>query len=219
MAWVLLALLVVGIFVAFNLYLQYQRQQMWRQLADRYSLRYRSEDPFDLPSRYRFALFDQGHAKKACNCLDGTYEKVPVILFDYEYTTGSGKNRTTHYVSALLAELEIDCPYLIIRPESVLDRFAAFFGFDDINFEYDEFNRAFNVKGDDKKFAYDICHAEMMELLLQNRTMTWEMRGQHVLLYSWAMGNFDPQKVAVCLRLMTGFVARIPGYLRNEARS
>jgi hypothetical protein len=215
--WIFVAIVIVGIIIAVNAYLQYQRREMWRQIAERYGLRYYSADPFNLPDRYQFALFQHGHSKKVYNCLDGKYEGVPVTLFDYRYVTGSGKSQQTHDLSAVLAELQIDCAHLVIRPEGVLDRFAALFGFGDIEFESDEFNRAFNVKGDDKKFAYDICHPDMMEFLLQNRTMTWELRGRHVLLYSWEMGNFNAQNVNTCLHLVTGFVSRIPSYLRNEA--
>jgi hypothetical protein len=220
MGWWLLV--VVGVIVAalsLQAYLNNLRRQMWRQLAARYGFCYYPLDPFDIPQRNQFHLFSLGHRQKAYNCLEGKYLGLPVIVFDYQYTTGSGKSETTHYVSALLARLDFYCPYLIIRPEGMLDRFAALFGFDDINFESDEFNRAFSVKGDDKKFAYDICHPEMMLFLLQDRSMAWELRGLDLLLYSWNERKFDAGKVDRCLRLASEFVARVPGYLRKEAES
>jgi hypothetical protein len=211
-----MAIAVIAI-IGIGLYLQYLRRQMWQQLAAKYGMRFHSYDPYDIPGKFPFALFQEGHSRQAYNCLDGNYQNVPVMLFDYTYKTGSGKSETTHNVSALLARLSIRCPKLILRPETVLDRFAAFVGFGDINFESEEFNRAFNVDCVDKKFAYDICHPQMMEFLLQNRSMTWELQGNHLLLYSWRMGTFDPEKVRTCLRLAVEFVARIPGYLQKEA--
>jgi hypothetical protein len=198
---------------------EYKRGKMWQDIAARHDFRYHASDPFDIPKRCRFPLFEQGHSKKVYNVLDGFYEKVPVILFDYSYKTGNGKNETTHFVSALLAELDVNCCSLVIRPETFLDRFAAFWGSDDIKFEYDQFNRTFNVKAEDKKFAYDICHPDMMEFLLSNRTMSVETRGRHLLLHTWQERSFNAQEVESCLNLAAGFVARIPSYLRNEGRS
>jgi hypothetical protein len=219
MEWTIpvLVVLVFIAIIAFSFYLQYLRRQMWQRLAARYGMRFNPDDPFDIPGRFPFALFQEGHSRRASNCLDGTYQNVPVILFDYRYKTGSGKSETTHNLSALLARLNIHCPKLVIRPETVLDRFAAFVGFGDINFESEEFNRAFNVHCADKKFAYDICHPQMMEFLLENRSMVWELQGNHLLLYSYSMGSFDPGEVRTCLQLAVEFDARIPGYLQKEA--
>src|SRR5262249_36626985 len=141
------------------------------------------------------------------------FGQLPIVIFDYHYITGSGEDETTHKRSASLATLGIDCPYLIIRPETILDRFAASIGFDDINFESDEFNRAFNVRGEDKKFAYDICHAGMMEFLLQERSLTWELHANKLLLYNDHRQALDERSIQHCLRVAEGFVARIPSYL------
>ncbi len=213
--FILFAIAIIGL----GIYFEHKRREMWRQIAAQHGFRYSPHDPFDLPDRYSFALFKQGHSRKASNCLDGRYGGLPVILFDYRYRTGSGKSQQTHHVSALLVRMDIHCPCLTIRPESVMDKFAAFLGFDDIDFEYDRFNRAFHVNGDNKKFAYDVCHSDMMEFLLEQPSMTWELRGSDLLLYSWRMGTFDADEAARCLELATGFVQRIPDYLRREARS
>jgi hypothetical protein len=208
--------LVVVAIIGIILYGEYLRRQMWQRVAAKYGMRYSAYDPFDLPDKFEFALFREGHSRRASNCLDGTYQGLPMILFDYRYKTGSGKSETTHYISALLAQLNIQCRKLIIRPETVLDRFAAFIGFGDIQFEYEEFNRAFNVHCENKKFAYDICHPDMMEFMLQNRSMTWELQGDRLLLYSWTVGNFGPEDVRAFLQLAVGFVGRIPRYLQEN---
>jgi hypothetical protein len=217
MLWLILlvVLLVAGIAV-FNLYLEDQRVKGLQQLARAHGLNYHASDPFDIPNRYPFELFKQGHSQEASHCLNGKYKNVPIILFDYTYRTGSGKDEATHSLSALLAKTGIYSPHLIIRPETVLDRFAAFFGFGDINFESDEFNRAFNVRGDDKKFAYDICHSEMMEFLLRHRSMHWEVGGEYLLLYEARSSRADLHELRLYLRLASEFVAWIPEYLRRE---
>jgi hypothetical protein len=63
-------------------------------------------------------------------------------------------------------------PDLIIRPEHFFDRFAGVFGFDDIDFESAEFSKSFFVKSRDRRFAYDVIDARMMEFLMATRPTT-----------------------------------------------
>jgi hypothetical protein len=213
MGWFILCVVVVVVGTGvFKLYLEDQRLKRLQQLARKHGLHYHADDPFDIPHRYPFGLFKQGHSQEASNCFDGKYQNLHVILFDYKYRTGSGNHETTHTLLALLARLDICSPHLIIRPETVLNRFAAFFGFEDVKFESNEFNRAFNVRAVDKKFAYDICHGEMMEFLLRHPSMCWELGGEYLLLYESNKCTSDP------VRLAGEFADRIPEYLRKEAR-
>jgi hypothetical protein len=207
--FVLLALVVIGV----GIYLEHKRKEMWRGLATRYGLRYDAGDPLDLVERYSFALFSQGHSKRVSNTLSGNTDGMDVVVFDYRYTTGSGKHKHTHYYSALMVRLPCRGE-LQIRPENFLDRIASAMGWDDYDFEYERFNRAFKVTGPDKKFAYDVCHAEMMEYLLSHPSHCWEIHGDQLLLYSLSLGTFEPEEVATCLRDARGFLDRLPAYLR-----
>jgi hypothetical protein len=210
-------LVVIGV-ISGIFYGQYLRRQMWRRLAAKYGMRYNAYDPYDIPEKFEFALFKEGHSREACNCLDGIYQELPVILFDYSYKIGSGKSQTAHELSALLARLSIPCRKLIIRPETMIDRIANFLGLGDIQFEYEQFNRTFDVQSEDKKFAYDVCHPAMMEFMLKYPTMTWELQGQHLLLYS-ADVEFDAESAPRCLEIAIGFAKRIPQYMQVEERA
>jgi hypothetical protein len=198
--------------IAIGLYFDHKRKEMWRSLAARYGLRYHPGDPFGLADRYSFALFGRGHSRRVSNTLHGATDGMDVTLFDYRYTTGSGKNKRTHYWSALMVRLPCRGA-LHIRPENFLDRIAAAVGFDDFDFEYEAFNRAFKVTGPSKKFAYDVCHAQMMEYLLQHPDHCWEIQQDQLLLYSSSLGRFDPNEVQRCLRDARGFIERLPSYL------
>jgi hypothetical protein len=194
---------------------KYLRRQMWMGLADKYRMRYIRTDHFGIPELFKFALLQEGRGRQAFNCLDGTYQDLPVLLFDYRFITGWGKARKCHELSALLARLSIPCSHLIIRPETTMGRFAAFLGFGHIRLELDEFNRAFSVHCEDKKFAYDVCHPEMMEFILEYPNMSWELQGDHLLVYCLEV-EFDPECVARCLEIAQGFAKRIPRYLKQK---
>jgi hypothetical protein len=209
---VVIALIVIGV----SIYLDHKRKEMWRALAARYGLTYDSGDPLHLLDRHPFALFKIGHSKKVRNTLYGRANDMDVVLFDYRYTTGSGKHRRTHYWSGLMVELPCRGA-LQIRPENFFDRIGAVFGWDDYNFEYERFNRAFRVTGPNKKFAYDVCHGDMMEFLLENPNHCWEIQGDRLLLYSGSLGTFDAEEVERCLRDARGFLDRLPSYLVKDA--
>ncbi len=123
----------------------------------------------------QFEVFRRGHDRYAYNTLTGAIEidgrSFPCRMGDFTYkvTSGHGKNRrtTTYRLSYLITHLPFrGAPSLLIRRESMFDKLAGAFGFDDIDFESAEFSRRFHVKSPDKRFAYDVVTPAMMEFLL-----------------------------------------------------
>jgi len=62
----------------------------------------------------------------------------------------------------------MDFPYLWIGRERFFDKLASFMGFDDIDFESNEFSKQFYVKSESKKFAYEVINQKTMEFLLSS---------------------------------------------------
>jgi len=96
-------------------------------------------------------------------------------VFDYHYQTGSGKDTHHHYFSFFIMTIEISCPELTITKEHIFSKIGQALGFDDIDFESHEFSRQFCVRSKDKKFAYDVCNAKMIDYLLGNKDMNIEI--------------------------------------------
>jgi hypothetical protein len=124
-----------------------------------------------------FEMFRRGHSRAAYNTLAGSLtiddRTYPAKMGDFTYkiTSSNGKSTTTrtYHFSYLIVHLPFPAtPDLLIRREGLFDKVAGFFGFDDIDFESEEFSRKFCVKSPDKKFAYDVIHPRMMEFLLQS---------------------------------------------------
>ena len=161
-----------------------ERREAMARLAAELGLTYYRDDPWDLPTRYGpFELFSAGHSRRASNVLAGAVDGREVLLFDYQYTIGSGKNRTTHYYQAAILELPILAARFHLRRENLLDRVASWVGHDDINFESEEFSRRCHVRCDDRKFAYDILHGRLIEYLLAcGDAPTMEMSGPVLML-------------------------------------
>ena len=172
-------LLVVGFLVVFGVvaYLSYlakkKRQEAFRALAQRLGCRYYPDDPFGLSGRYEgnFPTLQQGSRRYAYNVVEGLLDGRPVHLFDHHhetYSRNSKGHKTTHHHHRTFVVLEHDADLgrMEVRPEHFLDKVGGFFGFDDIDFESEEFSRRFWVQSPDKRFAYDVLHPRMIEFLL-----------------------------------------------------
>jgi hypothetical protein len=158
--------------------------------------------PGDLTFMSPFGTFERGHARIAYNTMRGSIvigeRSWPVLTGDYQYktTSGTGKNKrtTTHRLSYLIVETPyLGAPELFIRREHFLDRFAGFMGFDDIDFESNEFSERFHVKSADKRFAFAVIQPRMMEFLLAGETPAVEFRRGYCLFErrgSWTAAEF-----------------------------
>jgi hypothetical protein len=192
-----------------------KRREAMAQLAQELGLQFYRDDPWDMPVRYAYLdLFGAGHSRKASNLLTGRLAGREVILFDYQYTTGSGKNSHTYTFQAALLETPVVAPKLSLRREGLLDKVAAWVGHDDLNFESAEFSKRYFVKCTEPKFAYDILHARLIEYLLAcGDAPTMEMIGPLLLLHD-SQGGVE--QVRRLLAIGQEILRSIPDYVRHE---
>jgi hypothetical protein len=202
------ALIVFGILKA------RQRREAMTRLAAELGFEYYPDDPWSLEDKYAmFELFGRGHSREASNVICGEVDGRAVVAFDYQYTTGSGKNKSTHSCQALVMGLPIVAAGLRMRTETVFDRLASWVGWDDIDFESDEFSRRYHVASEDRRFAYDIFHARLIEHLLAcGQVPDLEMKGPLMVLFD---SQGDVEKVRRLLAIGREIVASIPDYVRS----
>ena len=189
-----------------------KRREAMFALAAKLGLRFDPGRSRDLARRYEFIdRMRAGRNRYAFNILSGNYQGHEVILFDYHYKTGSGKNTHHHYLSFFILHLPISVPELVIGPEGFFSKIAQAVGYDDIDFESHEFSRKFCVRSRDKKFAYDICNAKMIEFLLSNADLTMEME-----LDSLAISfrrRLRPEQIEPNLQRLVTVRSLMPDYL------
>ena len=111
--------------------------------------------------------------------------------------------------------MKTNFPGIIISHENKESRFAEALGISHITFESAEFSRAFGVRSADKKFAFDVCHPQMIEFLLANQDLTIEIRGSAVavLFEDW----LRPEKVEANLSRLIEIRKLLPQYLFTKA--
>ncbi len=169
----------------------------------------------------QFSCFRQGSNRYAYNVVEGRVDDLGLVACDYHYetyTTDSKGRRTTHHhhFSAVALETGLRFTPLAIRPEHWFDKVAEFFGWDDIDFESAEFSRAFHVKCQDKRYAFDLIPQETMEFLLASPRFTIEVATPVILVR--AGKRFSVPEFAAALDVARGFLGRIPPDVRAALR-
>jgi len=167
-----------------NLYSEADRARDLAALARKLQLYFDSKSDFEFTKQYLFLRWlNRGDNNCCYNIFRGSYLGHPVIVFDYTFTGG----KYSYYWSAYVLEMKTNFPDVLISHESRESRIAEALGAEQITFESAEFSRAFRVRATDKKFAFEVCHPQMMEFLLANQDLTIEIRSNAlaVLFEDW----------------------------------
>lgn len=163
-----------------------QRRTELEQLASSMGLAFEHADNDAHDEEYaQFEIFRRGHSRTAKHTMRGRIELFgkPCDIcagdFRYKVTSGSGKSRSTrtYHFSYLIVHPPWPAPALLVRPEGFFDKVKGALGFDDIDFESEEFSRRFWVQSSDKRFAYDVLHPRMMEFLLAQLGSAIDLEG------------------------------------------
>jgi hypothetical protein len=109
-----------------------------------------------------FKLGNVGRSRRLNNVISGAWAGEDLMICDYRYTTGHGKNSRRHSQSILFLSLNRPCPDLIMGPEGVFSKVAQAFGAKDIDFlTHPEFSKSFVLRGEDEdaireRFDFDL---------------------------------------------------------------
>jgi hypothetical protein len=183
-----------------------------------------SEDPGHDAEFPQFEVFQRGGRRRAENTVRGVAtlagRPFPIKCGDYQYTVSTGKSSTTYRFSYIILTLPFpNVPGLDIRRENLLDKIAGAIGFQDINFESEQFSRAFFVKCPDKKFAYDVITPKMMDFLLGSDPPPIHISGGQVCLVDAPPRRWEPIDLDHHLAWADFFFGLWPAFLADTARN
>lgn len=194
-----------------------RRRRELAAVASQQGLDFSVDDPFDTLGE-PFSLLRRGDGRGVENVLWGTWHGLALRAFDYWYYEEStdSKGHTSRSYSrfdCVLAPVDARCPRLEIAEENVLTRIADALTFRDLEFESEEFNRRFNVTGDDHRFATALCDARMMRWLLDHADgYGFEVVGDRLLCWS---RRVTPAAIVRVLGTAQAFRERIPEVVRS----
>jgi hypothetical protein len=193
-----------------------KRREAMAALAARLGLSFNPNKNWDLAKRYRFLdKLRRGSNRYAFNIISGDYQGHKVVLFDYHYQIRSNKSTHHHYFSFFVLHMQMSFPELVIDKEGFFSKVAQAIGYDDIDFESHEFSRKFCVRSRDKKFAYDVCNARMIEYLLANSDLSIEIEGD-ALAISFNR-RLAPEHIEPNLERLIAVRSQMPDYLFSRS--
>lgn len=150
------ALIIAGVGGAYAVqhYLEQKRRKAMAAAADQMGLSFQDRDPGLAHEPFsRFHLFAQGGSREFTSVLRGKLAgKIDLALFDYSYTTGSGKSRQTHRQTVAAFRVDgMGLPGFEMRPEEFFHKIGSLFGYQDIDFpESSAFSKKYLLRGKDE---------------------------------------------------------------------
>ena len=175
--------------------------------------------------RFSGPPFETGHNKQARNILQGSYDGRPFVAMDYVFhtteTRTDGEGRTsTHEVSHTYGVCALDTgvafPGLSVTPEGFFGRMVGRLSGRDIELESEDFNRAFTVHCEDRKFASDVLHPRLMETLLRTPEAAFRFNGTWLLTAT--SGQQDISEIEPRLGMLDGVLDQIPDFVWQDRK-
>lgn len=167
-----------------------------------------------LGRRHRFRL----GPPRADNVMIGSWRGHPAVAFEYRYSVRAGhgdRERVEHRsigVACLSSGLQM--PSLSVRPEQFLGRAVGKLLGNDIELESEQFNRAFTVNSEDRRFATDFLHPRKMELMLTKPKAGVLIRGEDLVRLT--NGQMRPAQLRSAFSYLEEILAGLPEHVRRE---
>lgn len=165
-------------------------------------------------ARWRGQPFRSGG--RVAEVLVGTHRGRPAVSFQHSYSTGSGKNRRTHYFHVVALALPVPLGRLELTPDDVGAKLAKVFGGQDLDLELEEFNRAWRVAAEPEKFGSDVLHPRVMERLLAPDARRQCLRIDGSDIVWWGLGRPDLAMIDPRLELLSSVLDSIPRFVWQD---
>jgi hypothetical protein len=175
--------------------------------------------------RFTGPPFGLGHGRQTHNILAGRFQGRGFVAFDHTYfttersTNAQGHSQTRevrhdHTVVALNSGTPL--PALSVAPEGFFGRLVGRVTGNDIELESEDFNRAFTVTCPSPRFASDVLHPRMMELLLTQPNLAFRFDGPSVLTVR--AGTAPLPEIETRLALLDAIVDEVPEHVWRALR-
>jgi len=190
------------------------------------------DDPDCMPIKYGyFECMQSDFDVRAGNVISGVVEGYSFNVFDVTYWQPReiegdliGLNNINYRLpdkkvrefTCIVIETNLAFYPLVIRPETMIDKFADKFVGEDIDFESEEFSRSFYVRCADKKFAYDIVNPRTMDMMIKHKGWTVNLAANSLLVTPNKL--LPAQGYATAVDFAIRFAEAIPEYITDQIR-
>ena len=196
----IVAIAVAGTFIYVGVVAQQKRSAALADAALRTGLTFEPKVAEErLATLGPFHLFKRGHRRIGRNLMIGKADDEPVILLDYQYTVGGGKDSHTYQQTVAVFQGVVGLPEFTLAPEHIWHRIGNLFGYQDINFEAsEEFSRHYVLRGPDESAIRSAFGAEALGFFAQSLGWSVESCGEALAVYRTAK-RIKPEEIQAFL--------------------
>ncbi|MEM7474410.1 MAG: hypothetical protein AAF483_05400 [Planctomycetota bacterium] len=173
--------------IVYSIIAEKKRKVAIESFAQELGLQYFADLPEnDAYDFYQFNISRKGRGQSTRNAIIADSGALRMVIFDFQFTTGSGKNKNTHRQTIMMATSSesLQLPQFTISPEGFMHRLGDFFGFKDIDFDDDkEFSDAFLLKGENEEAIRAYFDPLRRKKFMDYRDVTIEARGDTFIFY------------------------------------
>lgn len=204
--------------LALSAYFYYQREAAFARVATSLGLRFSRRDDSSV-RHLDFPLFHEGRGTESGNLVSGTLQGLPVASFDFAYWTEihdpkGGTRRQYHRFLCAVTDIAAACPALSIEHRGLIGRLAGALGLDGVQFESDDFDKAYRVQCGDRRFATALIDPAMMAWLLDAPSpVAFQIAGTHLLAVST---DRRPDAIPGLFHAVVDFRAHIPAMVASD---
>ena len=166
-------------------YLEERRTRACKKACEQLGLQFATEDEDVNNEISDFQLMNLGHSRKLKNVTSAVTNDVTIRMFDYIYSSGSGRQESTyHQTVAMIHSDDIGLPPFHAQPEDFLDELKSLFGSQDIDFdEHREFSRTFVLTSPTEEETREFFDYELLDFLASRPKIHFESDGRSFLFY------------------------------------
>jgi hypothetical protein len=216
----LVAIVVAAVILAVTLsaYFYYQREAAFARVATSLGLKFSERDTSSV-RQLGFPLFHEGRGIESGNLVSGTLQGTPVAAFDFAYWTEvrdskGGTHREYHRFLCAVTDIGPSCPPLVLEHRGLIGRVAGALGLDGVQFESDDFDKAYRVICGDRRFATALVDPAMMAWLLDAPSpVAFQTAGPHLLAVST---DRRPDAIPGLFHALVDFRAHIPAMVASD---
>ena len=220
--WVLAAVVVGGALVAWRTHARADRLRVWARTTgwawwgddDQSLAQVCHHDPFVGPQKVSEAMRGSFGGREAVSFVttigaQDTTELVTQLAGFGGSTFGSRRDEQPVRFHVVAVRLPMWLPMVDLVPETFSVKVGKAVGAQDLQFESDQFNRAYRVQARDERAAYALIQPVLMERLLRDdaRSVAWRTDGTWVV--SWQLGSTDLDSLLRRLGVLSAVAASI----------
>lgn len=189
--YLVLAIIGVGLVISFTIcyviWADRKRTEGLQYVATELGLEFFPDGSKQLQAELgRFNLFKRGRGKKLAKLIQGASDDVSISIFDYRFTTGSGKQSRTYNQSvAALSSQKLTIPDFTMRPEGLLDRLGGMIGFANIDFDtHPKFSSLYVLKGSSEEKVRQFFKPELLSYFEQRKVVNVEAAFGMIIIFA-----------------------------------